>query len=303
MTDQPRWPAGTPVGPSGRGPGGGRFRDDDGPDWAEKLFGEAPPGNRFTRGLMSHDQVAAYIGRTDYHAFGRAGGGMGEVEFREYSDGRRIAVKSVYSENPDEIDSEVDASLVARALGIPVPAVVRDPDRPDTVLMEYLEPRSTDPVDQETVDREFDASRLLGLLDVVIGNSDRHPANVVWTRDGPVGIDHGLAFTKAWHLSPQQRAALRLGGVVPTLDGLTASSVFGRMLFEWEERYEETDPPGALRRVVSEPVQRVFSGEAIREARRRIEPLQDRVQPHHFSGMTQVLDVLEQMSVGGQMLD
>ena len=27
MGDQPRWPAGTPVAPSGKGPGGGRFRD------------------------------------------------------------------------------------------------------------------------------------------------------------------------------------------------------------------------------------------------------------------------------------
>lgn len=27
MGDQPRWPAGTPIGPGGRGPGGGRFRD------------------------------------------------------------------------------------------------------------------------------------------------------------------------------------------------------------------------------------------------------------------------------------
>lgn len=38
MTDQPRWPAGTPVAPGGRGPGGGRFRGVDvssltGGDW------------------------------------------------------------------------------------------------------------------------------------------------------------------------------------------------------------------------------------------------------------------------------
>lgn len=42
MSDQPRWPRGTPVGPSGRGPGGGRFRDDGKPnaprpDWAGQV--------------------------------------------------------------------------------------------------------------------------------------------------------------------------------------------------------------------------------------------------------------------------
>lgn len=40
--DQPRWPSGTPVGPGGKGPGGGRWRDDGKPNaprasWAERM--------------------------------------------------------------------------------------------------------------------------------------------------------------------------------------------------------------------------------------------------------------------------
>lgn len=42
MDDQPRWPRGTPVAPGGHGPGGGRWRDGDGPDWAGKLSGRLP---------------------------------------------------------------------------------------------------------------------------------------------------------------------------------------------------------------------------------------------------------------------
>lgn len=38
--DQPRWPRGTPVEPSGHGPGGGRFRDGPGrTDWATRVAG------------------------------------------------------------------------------------------------------------------------------------------------------------------------------------------------------------------------------------------------------------------------
>lgn len=41
MADQERWPRGTPVGPGGKGPGGGRFRDES-PDWVEMAMGESP---------------------------------------------------------------------------------------------------------------------------------------------------------------------------------------------------------------------------------------------------------------------
>lgn len=366
-TRQPRWPRGTPVAPSGRGPGGGRFRgvgaptvmtwqelraamkagqlfevntrgddwgivrmvdetgdmrywDDRGnggnltrdayrvrpldfgpaaedrttPDWAQRISARLAGGHRFTRGLMSHEQVASYADRTDFEEIGSAGGTYGRVTFRRYSDGTVLAHKVLFLREESEADNEVEASLIARALGVPMPAVVRDPTdrRGVSLLMEYIpepdwaaEGLFRNRAEGESFDH--DTGRLLGLLDVIIGNGDRHGRNVRLAPDGTVvGIDNGLAFGPArYNGMPESTTPLILA----------ASSWYGGKLF----RLEQSSGHSLDRR----HVQWYFSREAIEEARRRIETVRDQIRPHVWAGIDATLDLLYDMSSSGAWLD
>lgn len=92
--DQPRWPAGTPVGPGGRGPGGGRFRGDGPPmpgggDWADRassrMRGGAPPpgdsGGGITGGDDYDERLIAWEGRATDHLRSE---GMTDEEIDEF---------------------------------------------------------------------------------------------------------------------------------------------------------------------------------------------------------------------------
>lgn len=62
--DQPRWPRGTPVGPGGHGPGGGRFREVSGGDWADAVSARLPGGAAAAIAAMTDaelDQRAAHV--------------------------------------------------------------------------------------------------------------------------------------------------------------------------------------------------------------------------------------------------
>lgn len=301
--DQPRWPAGTPVAPGGKGPGGGRFRDTGGwadvdGDWADKLY-----GHRFTAGLMTHEQVASYLGRTDYTVFGDASGGNGYVEFREYSDGTRLAHKQLFQGRPGEHLAELETSWIARALGAPTPATVHDPDGPGrfgghALLMQWFPDILAG---EATNDRwgfisdvvvHSDAGHMLGLLDILVGNHDRHPGNVIITSGGPIGIDHGLSFTKARY-EPAAQAAREMTGSTGAdpREVRMGPSRFAIPLFGGG------GTPGNPTTLL------VYSPDAIQQARERIEPLRGRLRQHTFDGVMATLDTLERIAVGDQSLD
>jgi hypothetical protein len=123
-----------------------------------------------------------------------------------WPDGQR-AVRKIYAgDEAFKVDNEVDGSLIGQAIGAPVPTAIRhegDPRLDDrSVWMEFV-PAERVPgvsglarrfhIDLEA--RHSDDAYLLGLLDVLISNGDRHPGN--WLRapgERVVGIDHGEAF-------------------------------------------------------------------------------------------------------------
>lgn len=111
MADQPRWPVGTPVAPSGKGPGGGRFRGIGTPGvggWLQVVSG------RITRGWSNDGAGRAELQRIVDEKDGEfAGedisGNTGTTRRVELPDGRAIVAKRFHwDENQDEDEGEFD---------------------------------------------------------------------------------------------------------------------------------------------------------------------------------------------------
>lgn len=200
--EHPRWPAHTPDSR------GGEFRDGDTPGgWLAEI------GN--PHGFMTHAQVDSYVGRDDFTEEMLAGGNSAYTTLRTYSDGRRMVWKNhddgEYFEGEDQkADIEVVASWIGWAAGAPVPAVVMD-NEPEATLSEYipgevgaaaikrqLGPDAISPSLVIRTEKEYvetlPGAWQLGLMDLLIGNDDRHPGNWIIRPDGHVvGIDHANA--------------------------------------------------------------------------------------------------------------
>lgn len=387
--DEPRWPAGTPIAPSGRGPGGGRWRagpggafgaavgmaagrldealqagrrfqvrgvygdwldavrfedsgdgsrhllvrsergytDEmhretylareklgDGPstrDWAQEVSAQLAP-HPHTWGLMTHQQVESYLDRTDYTVTGTAGGAYGQVEFRQYSDGTRLAYKEIHGghDGDEEIQKETEVSLIARALGAPVPAVVPDPHNQRGMLMQYIPDAYADsPTDDFgtylTAEHAAEAhnaaamltppGRLLGLLDALTGNRDRSRQNVrLQEGGGVVGIDNGRVYLRTRFTDPES-----WDGIIDesaAMDQLTLNNYAGKLFGR--------DLSGPLDAQGSPPlVQHYFSPEAIREARQRLTPIWDQLRPNTQRGLQIGFDILDRISTGTHGLE
>jgi hypothetical protein len=135
------------------------------------------------------------------HEEALSGGIAGDTRKRVYDDG----TQTVWKQSRDfrqldakhQADAEQLAPLVAHALGLRAPAVYRSSD--DTVNMQFVDNAHV-VSDEEIVDNALphsDEGRMLGLLDLMINNPDRHGGNVM-VRDedrGLVPIDHGLGWS------------------------------------------------------------------------------------------------------------
>ena len=131
------------------------------------------------------------------------GGEVAEVELLTWEDGQQVVRKTVRetSSGTQEAASEQLASLVARTLGLPAPAVYRNAD--DAIYMEHVAGRTAQeiigwggditPALQAVIDS--DDGLMLGLLDLLIFNWDRNAGNwMIDHRGRLVPIDHGVAW-------------------------------------------------------------------------------------------------------------
>jgi len=112
----------------------------------------------------------------------------------------------------DIADREQLASRVGQLLGAPVPRVYRTGD--DQIYTDWAEGAALWGVykrDRGRFDRamQSDDAKLLGLLDLLVNNHDRHNGNMTLTKDGRLtGIDHGLAWNASkWLLQEHDRTA------------------------------------------------------------------------------------------------
>lgn len=221
---QPRWPRGTPVAPSGRGPGGGRFRGTDPglalrhPGWlgavAGRLGRAAHPAYLGLTGPQLRDLADNPPGLPNVSRM--AGGQQASTSLLTYGDGRQVITKVFGGNNAEhEAQAEYLASLVGQAIGAPVPHVIMVDPR--TVWMGVIDgdtglgiARAANPSlsrdglydatdDLENQWADLDPAWRLGLLDLIVANNDRHPGNWMGRTepDGTVrlaGIDHGMSF-------------------------------------------------------------------------------------------------------------
>lgn len=127
-----------------------------------------------------------------------SGGVNGDLELVRFGDGSRAVVKvgkSHREEAKREFDAEELGARVAEALGLNPPSVHRSGD--DEAYFAYIESGTVaaavgaDP-SSHTKSRD---GRLIGLLDALIENPDRHEGNWFIGDDGSlIPIDHGLGW-------------------------------------------------------------------------------------------------------------
>jgi hypothetical protein len=138
-------------------------------------------------------------------------GAMGETRKFELADGTSAIWKKavrdlmgIGSRTPwstkDSTDAEELSALTAAAIGVPAPAIQRTGD--DTIFMETMpgEPAAIKYEDRRQPPMDLLRSRQglkLGVLDVLIENTDRHGGNyLVDNQDNMYAIDHGMAFNQ-----------------------------------------------------------------------------------------------------------
>lgn len=247
MTDQPRWPAGTPVAPSGRGPGGGRFRDVGRPGtggWVQVLSDRLSRGwANDERGLAELAALAQQYSDADpdvppgWEYEELLGGETAHTTRYDLPDGRSVIRKQFHFEEMDPSDfddedqdleppgharAEYVASRVAAVIGALVPPVVQSPYDPGTIWMGYIDGAAgvswgpwggKDFATLDTYEGAGADAWRLGLLDLLIANSDRHAENWRFTPEAGekriFGIDHGEAEALTWGgLMPPERLTL-----------------------------------------------------------------------------------------------
>lgn len=181
----------------------GRFTDGSG-GWVQETLMQLGM-NRSTG-----DQIldAVKNGRVVYREKA-AGGNSAYTEFviYEMDDGSRVHTVRKRAPVSDQ-QMEVWASQIGQAIDAPVPVVVEDPDDDSIVHMEWID---AEPLGEQVTDGEGGATvdelmgglfeqhprdaLMIGLLDLLIGNRDRHVYNVLSNRSGVYGIDHSGSWS------------------------------------------------------------------------------------------------------------
>lgn len=125
-----------------------------------------------------------------------SGGASAQTDLITLADGTRLVRKRALASDPggQDNDGEQVASILGRALGIPVPRVYR---RDKDLFMEYVpDSRVAAEADSSEVEQAVasDDGKRIGLLDVLLMNADRNSGNWLLADGRPVPIDHGLAY-------------------------------------------------------------------------------------------------------------
>ncbi len=149
-------------------------------------------------------------------------GALGETSIVTFNDGSRWVHKRPISGNEAESDKEELASIVARAMGVRAPAVVRDPLDHKSVYMTLVNGKTAvetgdtaGSIMRNGTPEAADMMRRIGLMDYLIKNSDRHGGNFMIDQDGmPNGIDHGNAWS-GWSSGSRVTELVHYGDFTP----------------------------------------------------------------------------------------
>lgn len=195
-------------------------------------------------------------------------GAMGETKRVMFNDGTQAIYKKAKADwgmsaditwtPKQQTDAEELASLVGGALGLRAPAVQRISD--DELYMELVEDAapatsrffSRDAPDHTLVPGEIlgsDDGFRMGLLDVLVGNPDRHGFNwMVDDQDRLYPIDHGLAFVnlKGTNFSDAGRSPFAREHFIHP-DGRFKENILSRRDVRWLRQQVEALAPEFLR--------------------------------------------------------
>ncbi|MES0837450.1 hypothetical protein, partial [Nocardiopsis tropica] len=211
-------------------------------DASAAAYDQQPAGSRTQAARVrwhgSYDGIedlvtSAQTGIVEQWEFGEGGGQDELTELVQFGDGT-LAVHKVTEDtdftqdpasNPEYVENALEsarqradaehlASLVGRAIGAHVPGVYRV--GPHELYMHYMDGSSgATQHDHPRPELTRTVSGLrLGLLDILIANSDRNPGNLLYTDEGAVvGIDHG----SGWVIEENEPyAPADLGGLAHT---------------------------------------------------------------------------------------
>lgn len=141
-----------------------------------------------------------------------AGGQVAETSLVTLTDGSKAVLKSAKPIGPrlsavQQQDAEELAALIIQTTGLRAPATYRS--GPHELYMEFMSgkiaqqlPSGNDDLPEVAL-RDEDQFRLLGLVDQLIYNSDRHRGNWLVTDAGEIHpIDHGMAFVDRGLMPP-----------------------------------------------------------------------------------------------------
>lgn len=167
-------------------------------------------------------------------------GGLAAVtEMFSLPDGRRIVRKQskealaggTREAARHEADAEQLGSLVASALGVKHARVVREDE--STIWTEFVDGETM--WDYNEIEFRFNASKRMGLLDVLIGNPDRNTGNMIMTDDGVYGIDHaggwlGAALARGAERGSENEFYAQPLQALGPLDDLRPNKLFAQTL-------------------------------------------------------------------------
>lgn len=268
--DQPRWPDTIPW--RERGPAPGRWRSRIAATAWTDLLHQRIVG---IPDWMDRRKVALRALRRPRHIQPIAGGAIAQTERLTYDDGTTLIRKTFSGgEADDRLDqhkasAEYMASLVAQAVGAAAPAVVKDPTDPEhAVLMGEVRGELGEIHTGAANAAEWgqampylaatDGGRRIGLLDVLIGNADRHAMNWMLSTEmteapvfgarrdptgqpiqlrRPIAIDHSEAFPLVTLAQALELKVGRDGKPQYTLP--LEVGAYGGFLFEWMERADQ----------------------------------------------------------------
>lgn len=214
------------TGPSPSLPDSGVAPDDGGDDEFETTSGDIPSDPDALIDRIDSEQGDVEGSIKDAIASGDKGtaatdaqGQVAQTVIKEFNDGSKYISKDVSSkyknivrDNTRQIPSEQGASIVARALGLDSPNIVQTgaeqmmmPFYPGgTVIAEGDEERLVADGLQELFGKSTEQDSILGrvgLLDSLIGNTDRNLGNLVRDADGKlIPIDHGESSFKDFNV-------------------------------------------------------------------------------------------------------
>lgn len=182
----------------------GRFTEAGSGQWEQQTL------MQLGMGRSTGDQIldAVKNGRVVYQEKA-SGGTTAETEFviYEMDDGSRVHTVRKRA-SADHQQMEVWAGQIGQAIEAPVPVVVEDPDDDSVVHMEWIDAEplgsqigeddggeAISELYQALIEQNPRDALMLGLLDLLTGNRDRHVNNVLANNRGIYGIDHDGNWT------------------------------------------------------------------------------------------------------------